>query len=156
MTRKFPSQQQTNKREWVVFYYLHQCQVPYLPPGRRMWQIHGTSCEPQNSKLQGKKRGIETKWWEESSKEKINTLTDGKDRQKKKKESETWLKSSVLSLTGTFTDSKRRCRFDNTMSDWSKWLMSGLGSVMFPNGQFCLQAGCSYCSVPLLYLHDRS
>ena len=36
--------------------YLRLCRAPYLPLGRRTWQIHGTSCGPQNSKLQGKKR----------------------------------------------------------------------------------------------------
>lgn len=40
--------------------YLRLCRAPYLPLGRRTWQIHGTSCGPQNSKLQGKERDEKT------------------------------------------------------------------------------------------------
>lgn len=48
--------QVTGDRQQLGFGYLRPCRAPYLPLGSRMWLIHGTSCGPQNSKLQGDKR----------------------------------------------------------------------------------------------------
>lgn len=45
---------QTCEKQQLGYWYLRLCRAPYLPLGRRTWQIHGTSCGPQSSKLQGK------------------------------------------------------------------------------------------------------
>lgn len=44
------------ERQQLSSVYLRLCRVPYQRPGRRTWPVHGTSCGPQNSKLQKEER----------------------------------------------------------------------------------------------------
>lgn len=87
---------------------------------------------------------------------KRNIETDGERETTKRRERERWLKYSVSLLTDMWTDSRKRPRSDNTDRDGKTTdVWAGL-LIMCPDGQSCLQADCSYCTVQCHLLTDMT